>query len=612
MVQAAQAATTHPLANAESSKNWFRGLAASDARAAVDIVSGALRRIPASAYRGEEALGVLQALETLRRPIYTLASDLSSRYGDKALPLSDTQRAAFDGNVTLAYGLAYAYYSLIGETLSASSPIAERAALVHQRALFWAAQAMLEHLRARQRYADKDWDLAQAVLQSADRHQLLDRDVRDSLQPQNVSNVTSTYARMLLMHLAGARSLSSREVEWMHEYAHYFEGKGDFSYVLVDKQGVVAGMPRPQEGESVKAIHAGNLMHYLHIGALSKSISRRLEAMNQGQLVEAPRLSGTASLTSQKSLLPKLHRAWCLRANQRQFPRRARDEQLYCAFEAPTVYALMKRHAYVAPPPPKLYDHTEVANIFLHRDASSSVNARRAHVEQSQQTWEEARGQLETWQSQEESANGMSLTRKRGGARVRQGQLIALRLGDAGVAMIGVVRWVEQAAVEPLAGGAPGGDTIDPGHSVEIGVQLLPGLARAGAVRYIGAGAVAAAGGKGGSSAALILDHFSRSGARDAAGSLSGPNTIIPGMVPERELAGDDLPELDVPDIDSAEMANGPYKYSERATIVLPAGFSREGEVIEFIDGGNSFRLRLGKQTHRHGDFDRLHFAVTE
>lgn len=605
MVQAVQAAATHPLANAETSKVWFRGLATSDARAAVEIFSSALARVPKTAYQGVEAVGLLQALETLRKPIHAMAADLSSRYTDKALPLSDTQRAAFEANVTLAYSLAYAYYSLIRDTLSAASVLHERAALVHQRALFWTAQAMLEHLRARQRYADKDWDLAQEVLQSADRHQLMDRDVRDSLQPQNVSSVNASYTRMLLLHLSGARSLAAREVEWMHEYAHYFEGKGELTYVVADTQGIVAGLPRPKEDEPVKAIHAGGLMHYLNVHALSKSISRRIGAMNQGQLVEAPRLSGSPTLTSQKSLLPKLHRAWCARANQRQFPRRPRDEEVYCAFDAPAIYALMKRRAYVAPPPPKLYDHTEVANIFLHRDASASVSARRAHVEQSAQTWEEARGQLELWQSQEESAGGMSMVRTRGGARVRQGQLIALRLGDAGVAMIGVVRWAEQATV-----GKSEGDASDPGHTVEIGVQLLPGLARAGAVRYIGASAVAAAGGKAGSSAALILDHFSRGTARSSAGGTSGPNTIIPGLVPERETAGDDLPELSLPDVEGADA--GPYRYSERATIVLPAGFSREGEVIEFIDGANSFKLRLGKQTHRHGDFDRLHFSITE
>jgi len=610
VVPAVQPIASHPFANAEACKAWFRGLSVSDARAVVDIVGSALTRIPETAFSGSAALGVLQALETLRKPIYALSADLSSRYADKAVPLSDTQRAAFESNLTLAYSLAYVYYSLIRDSLTASSVLHERAALVHQRALFWSAQGMIEHLRGRQRFPQEDWDLAQEVLQSADRHQLMDADVRDSLQPQNVSSVTATYSRMLLLHLAGARSLSAREIEWTHEYAHYFEGKGELTYVVADSQGVVAGMPGPAAGEQVKSVQSGSLMHYLHVGALSKSISRRIDAMNKGNLVEAPKLSASPSLTSQKSLLPKLHRAWCTRANQRQFPRRRTDDEVYCAFDAPGIYSLMKRRPYVAPAPPKLYDHTEVANIFLDRDGSSSLSARRDVTQHTAATWGEAREQLELWQSQEESANGMSMLRTRGGTRVRQGQLIALRLGDAGVAMIGVVRWAEQAVSG--ASDASGDAGIDPGHTVEIGVQLLPGLARAGAVRYIGASAVAQAGGKAGSSAALILDHFSRGAARSGLDS-SGPNTIMPGQVPERSMAGEELPELEMQEQHAAAIDSGkPYRYSERATIVLPAGWSREGEVIEFIDGANSFKLRLGKQTHRHGDFDRLHFTVTE
>jgi hypothetical protein len=112
-------------------------------------------------------------------------------------------------------------------------------------------------------------------------------------------------------------------------------------------------------------------------------------------------------------------------------------------------------------------------------------------------------------------------------------------------------------------------------------------------------------GAKSGSSAALILDNFSRNGSRD-----SGPNTVIPGAPTARPVAGAHLAALGEQE-DGAKPA-GPYRYSERATIVLPSGFSREGETIEFIDGANSFTLRLGKLAHRHGDFDRMHFTMTE
>lgn len=607
-MQVATPAGTHPLTSAEACKAWFRALPSTEPKATIDAVTAAAASLPKSALSGDGAVQALQAMETLRKSLHTLSEDLSGRYADKAVPLSDTQRAAYDSNLAFAWTLAFVYYSLIPASVAQDEPLNEHAALVHQRALSWTAHAMIEHLRARQRFAGKDWDLAQEVLQSAGAHQLLETDVRDSLHPGRHSSVAATYARLLLLSLCGARSFSLREFEVARELAHAFESKAEVSYLVADSQGVLASTQQAEKDDAVKVVQIGNLLHFLNVASLSRSLLHRMEALSRGQVVDTPKLTNPPGATAFKALLSRLHSAWCARANQRQFPRRERDEQVYCAFEPNAIYALMKRRPYEPPPPPKLYDHHEVANIFLDRDAVPSANARRAQAAHSDETWGAARAQLEVWQSQEESANGMSLLRALGGARVRQGQLIALRLGDAGVAMIGVVRWAEQASSS--AANASGDARIDPGHTVEIGVQLLPGLARAGAVRYIGASAVASAGGKGGSSAALILDHFSRSAPRSADGTKSGPNTIVPGMLPEREMAGDALPEIDLPDAESGD--GGAYRYSERATIVLPAGWSREGEIIEFIDGANSFKLKLGRQTHRHGDFDRLHFEVSE
>jgi hypothetical protein len=608
-VQVADSAGIHPLTSAEACKAWFRALPSTEPKATVDAVTAAAASLPKSALSGEGAVQALLALETLRKNLYALSEDLSGRYADKAVPLSDTQRAAYDSNLAFAWTLAFAYYSLIPASVARDQPLNQYAALVHQRALFWTAHAMTEHLHARQRFAEKDWDLAQEVLQSAGANELLETDVRDTLHPARHSSVAATYARLLLLDLCGARSFSLREFEVVRELAHAFENKAELSYLVADSQGVMAGAGEEKDGKDdrVKVIQTGQLLHFLNVASLSRSLLSRIEALSRGQTVDTPKLSNPPGASAFKALLTRLHSAWCARANQRQFPRRPRDEQVYCAFEPNAIYALMKRRPYEPPPPPKLYDHHEVANIFLDRDAVPSANARRAQAAHSQETWEAARAQLEIWQSQEESANGMSLLRPLVGTRVRQGQLIALRLGDAGVAMIGVVRWAEQAS--STSAGAKVDARADPGQTVEIGVQLLPGLARAGAVRYIGASAVAAAGGKGGASAALILDHFARTAPRSADGLRSGPNTIIPGMLPAREMAGEALPQIEVPE---AESEGGTYRYSERATIVLPAGWSREGEIIEFIDGANSFKLKLGKQTHRHGDFDRLHFTVAD
>jgi len=618
-VQAQPQVHSHPLADTEAGKAWFRALPATDPKAAVDAISTMLAALPDAFFElkdptpeGQPAPGgaeaTLRALETLRKPIFSLQEDLSARYTDKALPLSETQRAAFDANIALAGHLASVYRSLIPASLEAGGEFGERAALIHQRVVFWMAQSLIEHLRARQRFADSDWEAAQDALQSAGRHQLLERSVRDSLQPAGSSSVAATYARALLLHLAGARSLAAREFECAREVAHHFEAKAELSYLVADSQGIAAGQNKPAARDPVKVIPAGGLLHFLDIASLSKSLGRRYDVLSHGKMFEAPALTNPPPVGQLKALFSKLHSAWCARSNQRQFPRRRREDHVYCAFEPSAIYALMKRQAYVAPPPPKLYDHHEVANIYVSQGTAARPTAQMHTAE----TWQAVKHQLEVWQTQEQSATGMSLVRVRGGARVRQGQLLALRLGDAGVAMVGIVRWAEQAVtsiattVFSEVAAAAGDAYTDPGHTVEIGIQMLPGLARAGAVRYLGARAVAQAGsGKGSSTAALVLDNFSRAAPRTG-GTKSDTQAAT------RTAAADELPEIDAEHLDAADNPTTPRRYSERATIVLPAGWAREGEVLEFIDGNTTLKLELGSLAHRHGDFERLHFQAQE
>ncbi len=520
-MQAESPVYSHPLAETESGKAWFRGLPQTDPKAAVDAISSALAALPSEAFAGAGAEATLRSLETLRKPFALLQDDLSARYADKALPLSETQRAAFDSNIALSGHLASVYRGLIPASLESAGEFAARAPLIHQRVIFWMAQGLIEHLRARQRFPESDWEAAQEALQSAGRHQLLESGVRDSLQPGGSSSVAATYSRALLLTLCGARSLGAREFECARELAHHFEAKAELSYIVADSKGVAASAPKPAPGDPVRTIQAGTLLHFIDIAALSKSLRRRYDSLAHGKMFDAPVLTAPPAVPALKVLFSKLHSAWCSRSNQRQFPRRRNKEQVYAAFEPAAIYALMKRRSYVAPAPPKLYDHHEVANIYL-RQGTDRQPAQQAHTPQS---WDQAKGELEIWQAQEQSATGMSLIRLRGGARVRQGQLVALRLGDAGVAMVGVVRWAEQGltgAAQP--GTAVAEAAIDPGHTVEVGVQMLPGLARAGAVRYSGARAVAQAGsGKAASTAALILDNFTRAAPR--AGGAAAAST---------------------------------------------------------------------------------------
>lgn len=563
---------THPLSRVESAKAWFHALPLANPQAAMEAVNRALSALLASDYAGAGASVTFQVLEALYEPMAALSQDLSSRYAGRPLPLSEPQRAAFDGNITLAWTLAYVYHSLIEPAVRGDRDLAKRAALIHQRALGWTAHGMEDHLRASQVFAAVDWDLAQSVLQSADRRKLLQVKVRDPLSPSGNSSVAATYARLLLLHLAGARSLSTREFESARELAHGLEAEVDLSYVVADSHG--AGSAAPHGEEDARVVQAGELVHFLGTAGLSRQLQARQERLVQGKLFDSPPLTSPPPLPALRVLLAKLHTAWCSPANQRQAPRSRSDSTVYAAFEPAAVYALMKRRAYVAPAPAKIYSHHEVANIHLRRGDGLHGNAA------TQETWNQIKPQLEVWQAQDQSATGMRLARVRGNARLRQGQLIALRQGDGGAALLAVVRWAAQSRPLESDSGGETGEAANSGQNlVEIGIHLLPGLARAGAVRHIGTRALAqASAGKTPSSPAVVLDEFSAApGAEDTAEAVTHA---------------------------------GAPRYSNLATVLLPNGWAREGEEIEFIDGPLTLKLRLGLIAQRLGDIERVRFEV--
>jgi hypothetical protein len=339
-----------------------------------------------------------------------------------------------------------------------------------------------------------------------------------------------------------------------------------------------------------RTLKIGRLEHTLDVSALAKSIAGRLTELNRGGMFEAPVLAPTPTAVALRPLFSKLYAAWCSRTNLRKFPRRQRSEVIFFAIDPELMYGLMKRRQYSPPPPPKVYSHVEVANIFL--DGAGVPFKDQGHTPE---TWQQMLAMLDCWQLVEESATGLSMQRgaNAGNAKVKRGQLAAVRHGAQGTAMIGEVRWAEQT-----------GD-----GRIEVGLEMLPGLARAGAARYAEAATIMSAAGKSPSTAALILDNFRRakSGAREASAAPPAPTRPANPMAPATEL-----PAIDEEMLNKTGALTPLRGYTELATILLPAGWAREGNIIEFIDGPASLKLRLRAIAGRHGEFERMFFEVAQ
>jgi hypothetical protein len=575
----------HPLTSPDTCRVWLTELPKADSLSVVNAISTALGDLP-----GRGRLASLEVLEVLRSRVLAIQDALALRYVDKLLPLNDLQSAALSASTTLSLRLAQACVAAIGPSLVPSSDLHKHAALVHQRAVFWTVQGMIAFWRARHRVPDGFWTLARDTLVSASAHGLAEKPVRDSLRPNRRSCVADTYLRGLLLHLASPRSLSAREFDYTCQIANHFEGKVGMTFRADAGD---AADPDEASGKAersrAKLIHHAGLVHHLDMSALAKSMTGRIGELNAGRAIESPVFTPPATITMLRALFTKLNGAWCGRANMRRFPRRRRSGAIFCAIDPELIYGLMKRRRYSPPPPAKVYSHVEVANIFIDAETISQKDQKF-----SAESWQQVLGLLDCWELVEESATGLSMQRgiRAGNALVRRGQFAAIRHGAEGTAMVGEIRWAEQ---------------TDDGR-IEIGVEMLPGLARAGAVRHAGVSAIAQLGGKAAGAAALILDNFKRN--RGAGARAANPNAIQTTSLSITMAPGAALPQINSNLADEVSADPARRSYTEQATILLPVGWAREGAVIEFIDGATTFRMTVGAIVSRHGEFERTLFAI--
>ena len=573
-----------PLLSPETCRVWLATLPAADPVAFANAIVAALDELP-----DPGSMNALKVLEALRQPALQVQEALATRYTDKLLPLSPQQSGSLQCAVRLARKLADSLSEGLAACMADTGEYGRLAPLVHQRIIFWAVQAMLNYLRARQRVPDELWNIAQNVLASAGRAGILDKLVRDSMHPDGRTSVSSAYVRGLLLHMCGARSLAARELEYSHQIAFAFDRKVAFAYRSRDGSGESGGAVPAGEGTKFRELEIGRLHHTLDVAALAKSVGGRLTELNRGGMFETPVLTPTPTPTALRPLFGKLYAAWCSRTNLRKFPRRHRSEAIFFAVDPELMYGLMKRRPYIAPPPPKLYSHVEVANIFL--EAADVSLKDELHTPES---WQQMLAVLDCWQLVEESASGLSMQRgaNSGNAKVKRGQLAAIRHGAQGTAMIGEIRWAEET-----------GD-----GRVEVGLEMLPGLARAGAARYAEAASIMSSTGKSPSTAALILDNFRRSApaARDnrEQAAEAGPTS--------HSSKATQLPSIDEDMLNKTGALTPLRGYTEQATILLPVGWAREGNIIEFIDGAASLRMKLRAIASRHGEFERMFFEIAQ
>jgi hypothetical protein len=268
------------------------------------------------------------------------------------------------------------------------------------------------------------------------------------------------------MGICNPNELGPRQITFIAYLLERWASKLDISSKAVDEgEGVpplVADLasdecPGRREGASAQD------PRYLDTRKLSKSLRNRVGLLRKGESPAKLALGEDCVQPACEQLLVFLYRQWCIGKAQRAVERKAADIAAEVCTEIPGIHYYISGRVFKAPAQQGELTQKQREEIatFGH------VVTREADDYSAQQGFA-----VESWQLQDESAQGMRLVRRAAekGKRLAHGQLIGVRPTSGKQFMIGQVRWLMQ------------GEKGD----LHAGVKLLPGLPNAITVRPTG------------------------------------------------------------------------------------------------------------------------------
>ena len=486
------------VSDAKSCDRWLAAAPLVDPRQACFELTSLLEALESNAPQPRHQIEVL---ERLRRPVLLAAEEHAKRFGGRPLPLPENESVSFDQVQDLLRAFNGAYRSLIRKIMTeGSSALTKRLATLCARSLECSGELLHLHYQCRREIPSEIWQALHEVYETAERASL----ATEPLTEVSSRKITCAdfYARPLLLHLAAPYALNSRELEWTRRWARLWASKVEFvntapgsahfsvnlagdvapqhsrreaaAPVAAEPSGSKALVPTnpkalaptnpkapapgsPEAPNSATALALPSPIRYLQMSQLKRSVRKRLQGIEQGQTPESLGLGQDCNGAEATQLLAALRSQWFATPALRHFSRRAVSgrAELVSGFE-PILLAIGGK---IAKNDSHHWDFTRknTDQFFIF---GTSESASRDRIEQGVRP--------ERWEMLEDSANGFRLRRHGSGARLQVHQLIALQPHGATAFMLCEIRWLQIG--------------LD-AHTITMGVQALPGLARPISVR---------------------------------------------------------------------------------------------------------------------------------
>lgn len=474
----------------------------------------------------------LSILEALREQIYRTQEECQARFARRPVPLAIPEQAAYDASQATWQSLADGYVRCLESLLSGEVGIHSRAATIVERIMVTLIDMQADMYRGSQLPPASHWRALHQCLAAAEQLGVADTTVKDKLHNAERSMSTqSLYVEAMLLHMASPTETSARQMTWLARWARRWAKKvvpvaeapsaaaSAPIYVALDSDEPAGHVPI--ESEHVRIFDTSELR---------LSLKKRLHLLSKGESPESLQLGDDCSLPAAGILLEKTYQRWCkLLTQPRKHERRNAQSDCFaiCGFDkAQEVFRATAGS-----------DEESVDLERLRREREQTRTLAESVAAPAPAT---VVAEGEAWQVLDQSASGLRMLRPfvRGQQRIAIGMLMALRFRpDANEHVLSCVRWT----------------MVREDGSVEIGVEILPGVPQLIAV----------------------------------SGMVKGSRTPARG----RAFLLPAIPTL-----------------KESSSLVIPHGWFEPGRMIDIVHGTRQ-TVRLGQPLERGKDFDRVTFS---
>ena len=446
--------------DAESCAQWLKQLQLTNLQLAHSLLLTQLTQFTRFAMRGQERLNTL---ELLRDTVHYVQNDYAKKLIAKSLPLNENEMIIFFAIVHLWQAMAIGYQRCLQAYMAGDKQLDNRAALLCQRCLLYSGLAIAEHLRTGHEFDAKLWHQLHALYGFAEEQALLQKEVPE---PLNASRPSSSchhiYVKTLLTCYARTAELSRSQLLmvdfWLSAWSNavpielsYAISKGDAPPLALDIAGTQGLQP-------VKLVTHSRSMRYVAMVPLSKLIRVKTIMLQQGKTPAEVELGDHGNTQECIELLIFLHQCWCEDYSTRFTVRAPSSQHAELCYKPENIYAHLSGRAF-----------KQIAQSVVTSSIAQKQIETYGRVLQDSPPSRVGTGfPLETWQFENESILGAKLIRvDTQGERLTHKQLLAMRVGDAEIFMLGVTTWV----------------TMTRTGQLRIGVRYLPGVVQAVGLR---------------------------------------------------------------------------------------------------------------------------------